>query len=210
MGAGTDLVQQLTDALKLTKQYIERLQNANALLGPDAPGESHIQKLESAVIRPVGAGEHPVTKLADDYLKQTGCWFSNEKDLLQQAGKHHLRAVELGLWTEQEAMPTLHALKDAWEMIRWYRTLIPIKIQSALRIMTTPPADKQLATYHLGKAKLVLVSIDRSLLAWQIMMQHYPDKTDDLLDLLALLSRLRGEVETLFPGARGFQRPGLD
>ena len=104
----------------------------------------------------------------------------------------------------------LHTLKDAWELIQWYRTLIPVKILSALRSLTDPTDDARLAAYHLGKAKLVLVSIDRSLLAWQIILQFYPEKTDDLLDLLALLSRLRREMETLFPDARAFQRPGLD
>lgn len=209
--AGPDLVQQLTDALNLTKQYIANLNRTDKLSGFDAPTESHIQKLESAAVARLIRTEHQsATELADAYLIQTGVWFSNEKGLLEQAGKQQLREVELGLRTDEEAMPVLHALKDAWDMIRWYRTLIPVKIQSALRALTDPTDDAKLNTYHLGKAKLVLVSIDRSLLAWQTMVLHYPEKTDDLLDLLALLSRLRRETEMLFPDARAFRRPGLD
>ena len=211
MVAGPGLVQQLTDALTLTKQYIINLNRTNELSGFDVPNESHIQNLElAAVARPADAEHQSVVELANAYLTQTGTWFDDEKGLLEQAGRQQLRAVELGLCTEQEAMPTLHTLKDAWEMIRWYRTLIPVKTQSALRAQTDPTDDAKLNSYHLGKAKLVLVSIDRSLLAWQTMLLHYPEKTDDLLDLLALLSRLRREMETLFPGARAFQRPGLD
>lgn len=211
MVAGPDLIQQLTDALNLTKQYIANLNRTNGLSGFDAPTESHIQKLESAAVaRLIGTEHQSAAELADAYLTQTGVWFDDEKGLLEQAGKQQLREVELGLRTEQEAMPVLHALKDAWEMIRWYRTLIPVKTQSALRALTDPTDDARLNTYYLGKAKLVLVSIDRSLLAWQTMLVHYPEKTDDLLDLLALLSRLRREMEVLFPDARAFQRPGLD
>ena len=211
MVAGPDLIRQITDALSLTQQYIANLNRTNELSGFDAPTGSHLQKLESAAVaRPISTEHQSATELADAYLVQTGVWFSDEKGLLERAGKQQLRAVELGLRTDEEAMPILHALKDAWEMIRWYRTLIPIKIQSALRALTAPPDDAKLNAYHLGKAKLVLVSIDRSLLAWQTMLAHYPEKTDDLLDLLALLSRLRREMETLFPDARTFRRPGLD
>ena len=211
MVAGPDLIRQLTDALSLAKQYIANLNRTNELSGFDAPTGSHLQKLESAAVaRPISTEHQSATELADAYLVQTGVWFSDEKGLLERAGKQQLRAVELGLRTDEEAMPILHALKDAWEMIRWYRTLIPIKIQSALRALTAPPDDAKLNAYHLGKAKLVLVSIDRSLLAWQTMLAHYPEKTDDLLDLLALLSRLRREMETLFPDSRTFRRPGLD
>ena len=211
IGTGPDLVQQLTNALNLTKQYIENLSLANGPSDLNAPTETQMQKLEENVVpNPVNLRHHPVSQLANGYLKQTGAWFNNEKHLLQQAGNQQLHEVELGLRTEQEAMPTLNALRNAWETIGWYRTLIPVKTQSALRALTEPTHDTQLNAYHLGKAKLVLVSIDRSLVAWQTMLYYYPEKTDDLLGLLSTLSRLRREMETLFPGARTFQRPGLD
>ncbi|QJW91782.1 hypothetical protein HNV11_21570 [Spirosoma taeanense] len=215
MDAGGNLVQQLTDALTLTKQYIDNLTRAQGNDVLNAPTEEQTQTLEQKAVqredtaaRPIR--QHSATMLANDYLRQTGIWMKEEKDFLEQAGQQQLHEVELGLRTQEEAMPTLHALKDAWEMIRWYRTLIPVKTQSALRALAEPTENMRLVNYHLGKAKLVLVSIDRSLLAWQTVMQHYPEKTDALLDLLSLLSRLRRELETVFPDARAFQRPGLD
>ena len=208
--AGSDIVQQLTDALTLTKQYIDRLTRTQEPAGSNAPGNTQMQLLEESAVRRDAPRHHPVTELSNQYLRQTGLWLKEERHLLKQTGQQQLREVELGLRTEQEVMPMLHTLKDAWELIQWYRTLIPVKILSALRSLTDPTDDARLAAYHLGKAKLVLVSIDRSLLAWQIILQFYPEKTDDLLDLLALLSRLRREMETLFPDARAFQRPGLD
>ncbi len=210
MDAGENLVQQLTEALNMTKQYIANLAQNQEISGPDAPTEEQTQVLEEKATRRESARRHPVSELANEYMRLTGLWSKDEKRLLEQAGEQQLHEVELGLRTQEEAIPILNALKDAWEMIRWYRTLIPVKTQSALRAMTEPTDNPHLNNYHLGKAKLVLVSIDRSLMAWQTMLQHYPEKTDDLLDLLALLSRLRREVETLFPDARAFLRPGLD
>lgn len=215
LDAGSDLVQQLTEVLNLTKQYIENLSKTQKLTGPDAPTDKQALALEENAVR---HGENTreltqpylLTVLANQYLKQTGAWLKEEKNLLERAGRQQIREIEIGLRTQEEAMPMLHALKDAWQMIHWYRTLIPVKTQSALRALTNPTTDARLNAYHLGKAKLVLVSIDRSLLAWQTLLQHYPEKTDDLLDLLALLSRLRREMEITFPKARAFVRPGLD
>jgi len=211
VSADGNVVQQLTEALNLTKQHIENLSNANELAGQDAPTGLYIDKLEEDVVADSGAGRtHPVSQWANDYLKQTGLWLTNERNLLEQAAKEQLRQVELGLQTEEDAMPLLYALKDAWEVIRWYRTLIPVKIQSVLRTLTDPTENSLLSTYYLGKAKLVLVSIDQSMLAWQTVLQHYPEKMDDLLDMLSLLSRLRREIDGLFPQARAFKRAGLD
>ena len=148
--------------------------------------------------------------LTRDYLRQTGNWLRNEKGLLEQAGHQQLYEVGLGIRTEAEALVSLNALKDAWEMIKWYRTLIPVKTASTLRVFSDAGQNGRLANYYTGKAKLVLVSVDRSLLAWQTVMQHYPGKTDELLDLLVLLNRIGRELETLFPDARSFRRPGLD
>ncbi|QIP11861.1 hypothetical protein G8759_04050 [Spirosoma aureum] len=208
--AGDDLVQQLTEALNLTRKYVENLTRVQNLTDKDRPTNEQALALEEKAVRRIDNQGHVVSKLASNYLRTTGLWLDEEKGLLEQAGQQQIRDVELGLRTQEEAMPVLHSLKDAWEMIRWYRTLIPVKTQSALRALAEPTHDSQLTTYHLGKAKLVLVSIDRSLLAWQTIIQFFPEKTDDLLDLMALLSRLRRELETLLPDARAFQRPGLD
>jgi hypothetical protein len=205
-----DIIKQLTDALNLTKQYIDQLTQLQEPTGHDSPTHSQAQSLEEEPVRSKDAPFYPVTTLANQYLRQTGQWLKDEKQLLEQTGRQQVKEVALGLRTEEDALPILYALKDAWEMIRWYRTLIPVKIQSALRALNNPTNDALLNTYHLGKAKLVLVSIDRSLMAWQTMIEYYPEKTDDVLDLLALLSRIRRDIERLFPDARAFKRPGLD
>ncbi|GAB3897682.1 hypothetical protein GCM10028825_45830 [Spirosoma agri] len=205
--AGDDLIQKLTDALTLTKKYVENLtgtQGQHALMGEQA------QALETKVVRQSDFRKHPLALLANDYLRQTGLWLPVGKDLLEEAGQRQIGAVELGLQTQEDAMHLLHTLKDAWEMIRWYRTLIPVKTLAVLRALAEPVTDPQLSSYHAGKAKLILVSIDQSLLAWETIIQFFPEETDDLLDLMALLSRLRRELETLCPDARAFMRPGLD
>lgn len=205
------LVHQLTEALNLTKRYIEKLQKDNPSLLTNGPSEAAQQTLEEQALgRRHRTKEYPAATLASTYLKQTGAWLAAEKGLLERAGRQQLTEVNLGLRTEDEAMVQLAALKDAYEQIRWYRTLIPVKTMAALRAMDEVTDDAYLLDYYNGKAKLVLVSIERSLVAWQTILHYYPDKIDDLLDVLVGLSQLSRQLDVLFPAARAFKRPGLD
>lgn len=208
--SGDKLIQQLTEALNLTKQYVENLSRKQDFSDTERPTEIQAQQLEHNAIGFSNNKQHALTNLAKDYLQLSGIWLKEEKNLLEQIGQQQIREVELGLRNQENVMPLLVALKDAWDMIRWYRTLIPVKTQSVVRALQDPVDDTQLQNYYLGKIKLILVSIDRSLLAWQTIIQYVPEKTDGLLDLMALLSRQRREWETFFPDARAFKRPGLD
>jgi hypothetical protein len=213
---GEVLVKQLTEALNLTRQYLDKMRKQGATIDTNGPTEEEKRKLEEQVaFRRQQAKNHPVAQLSHQYMRVSGDWLRAETDLLQEAGETQLRAVQMGIRDHEVALADLNMLKDAWEMIKWYRTLIPVKAMSALRALSDPietlnRPDAYLNAYYLGKAKLVLVCIDRSLMAWQTMLESYPEKTDEALDALALLSRLRREMETLFPDARAFQRPGLD
>lgn len=205
------LVEQLTEALNLTKQYIETLhkQASSYQLAVPSPAEQ-LTLEEAALNRRHQTKDHPAAALATSYLKQTGSWLVHEKGLLERAGQQQLQAVQLGIRTEDEAMVQLNDLRNAYEQIRWYRTLIPVKTKAALRAVDEPTDDEQLLAYYNGKAKLVLVSIDRSVAAWQTVMTYFPETTDTLLSVLSLLVQLNRQLETLFPCARTFKRPGLD
>ncbi|MCY7356078.1 MAG: hypothetical protein LH609_01145 [Rudanella sp.] len=208
---GDVLVQQLTEALNLTKQYIEKLRIQGNIPDVDEPSEAEKRAMEEEVaFRRQQAKNHPIAQLSHKYLRTSGDWLRNEANLLEVAGQQQLSMVEMGIRDYDEALATLNALKDSWEMIKWYRTLIPVKAMSALRVLSDSTIDPHLSDYYLGKAKLVLVCIDQSLQAWQTMLETYPEKLDEALDALALLSRIRREMEELFPQARGFKRPGLD
>lgn len=62
----------------------------------------------------------------------------------------------------------------------------------------------------LGSAKVVLLGIDRSLAAWAIIREAFPEHADEILDVLVDLDQLRRTGEIRFPAARAFVRPGLD
>ena len=61
-----------------------------------------------------------------------------------------------------------------------------------------------------GTAKITLIAVEKSIAAWEVIHQQMPDAEDDVLDILVLLSRLKGGMKKEFPQAEGFVRPGFD
>jgi hypothetical protein len=61
-----------------------------------------------------------------------------------------------------------------------------------------------------GSTKVALLGIDSSVHAWGVVLHHLPEQEDSILPMLSLLEQLRGLVETVFPRAPSFKRPGFD
>jgi hypothetical protein len=103
-------------------------------------------------------------------------------------------------------------LQDATEVVRWYHTLISAKIRRAVqqRLTDRPSCLDGVPKDSDGSAKVALVCIDRSMVAWTRMREHLPEQGDTILDFLVALERLRRETERVFPDARSFVRPGFD
>ncbi len=57
-----------------------------------------------------------------------------------------------------------------------------------------------------GSVKVALIGIDRSIAAWGKMLSFFPEKEDEILELLVQLERLRRSTEKEFPDARDFKR----
>ncbi|MEI8031843.1 MAG: hypothetical protein WCH05_00635 [Chlorobiaceae bacterium] len=136
------------------------------------------------------AREHPAAASALVYAGMAGEWFA---------------------MLELDDSKTIPAHEDAEEVIRRYQYFIYPKIVRALEGLfgeaasgVDPQGDA------CGSAHIALLTIDRSLAAWSILYGEYPALEDDTLAILLHLDRLRRSVESLFPAARAFRRPGFD
>jgi len=98
------------------------------------------------------------------------------------------------------------------EVIAYYKDFISVKINRAI----IQPNEKssvldELANYDSnGSAKIALIAIDRSIGAWASILKRMPSREDELLMILVILQKLRCNMETEFPEARNFHRPGFD
>ncbi|MCJ7692984.1 MAG: hypothetical protein MUO22_06165, partial [Sedimentisphaerales bacterium] len=61
-----------------------------------------------------------------------------------------------------------------------------------------------------GSAKVALIGIDRSTSAWKILLTSFPEQEKQILYFVAMLENIKSRVETQFPHARDFVRPGFD
>ncbi len=94
------------------------------------------------------------------------------------------------------------------QLLARYHWLIPAKIYRALVSHYQVADVPELLADALGSAKIALIAIDRSLLAWHALAARDDDARIE--GLMELLQALRTAVEIRFPDARAFVRPGLD
>ncbi|MFH1719968.1 MAG: hypothetical protein ABIF19_21650 [Planctomycetota bacterium] len=98
--------------------------------------------------------------------------------------------------------------KKVSEIIRWYQDFIYAKLARAIRgsLEDYEPGSND----SNGSAKIALIAIDRSIVAWRQMSEHFQQHKDDIPDILVHLDRLRKKTQDVFPSARAFVRPGFD
>jgi hypothetical protein len=128
-----------------------------------------------------------------------------------------LRAVEGALNTALRigmGRPRMVAsqIRDALEVVAWYEAFIEAKLRraSAAQVDIESAGDAGFSRDADGSAKMALIAMDRSIVAWARLREHLPKHADAMLDLLVMLERLRRAAEREFPRARDFRRPGFD
>ena len=157
------------------------------------------------------AKNHECCDAAKAYGQMVNNWFDSANELFEE------KADDLGLQVRLELPgfdPAEEAdnLKNFVDIIRWYQHFIYVKLIRAVQdnLEGTPQGLDEFPKDSDGSAKVALIAIDRSIAAWGQMREHFPQRRDDILDVLVHLDRLRRKTEAVFPDARAFVRPGFD
>jgi hypothetical protein len=158
------------------------------------------------------AENHPLTQTAHTYISLVDDWFSGHKNLFceKELQLHALAGINTD---DSDPEHAAAEIKDALEVIGWYKFFIKVKLVRALSRFPDYDDPDMIAARQSdsnGSAKIALVAIDRSIGAWGRLQQHFNSETDSILDLLLHLDRLRRSTENTFPDARSFKRPGFD
>ena len=103
-------------------------------------------------------------------------------------------------------------LGEAFEVIRWYQHFIAAKVMRAIRGKTEEEEEgcEEFASDSDGSAKIAVIAIDRSIGAWAVIPHYNHLYTEEALEMISFLDRLRQAIEQTFPKARSFLRPGFD
>jgi hypothetical protein len=158
------------------------------------------------------AKDHELSISARYYSGIVDSWFESEYPLFEQRQDELNTMLELGI-SGAEPYAAADEINDAVEVIRWYQHQIYVKLMRALRgdeLVDILEEDNTLQRDSVGSALVALIAIDRSIGAWGRLQEHFPEKTNSILDILLHLDRLRRNIEQVFPDARNFKRPGFD
>jgi hypothetical protein len=101
--------------------------------------------------------------------------------------------------------------RDPCAVVGWFHTLIPAKIdRAAAGFAEDDPAERDWPPDYDGSAKVALLGIERSHVAWLQIGERGLASGADVHAFVADLVWLGEEIERQFPNARAFVRPGFD
>ena len=157
------------------------------------------------------AENHECARAAKTYGRIVNDWFDAAQQLFDEKADDLNLQAQLELPNSNPA-EVAASLKDSVDIIRWYQHFIYVKLLRAITGACEEGSEgpDEVPNDSNGSAKVALIAVDRSIAAWGQMQQHFPDRRDDILDILVHLDRLRRKVEIVFPDARAFVRPGFD
>ena len=159
------------------------------------------------------ADNHPLTKAASSYRDAVTAWFESAESAFLEKEEELNAFVRLNV-TAVNPEQIARQLKDAVEVIQWYLFFIEVKVNSCLHSRIGEKREPEFwedePKPSNGTAKIALIAIDRSIIAWDALYHQFSKREDETLAILVQLERLRRGVEQKFPNARAFVRPGFD
>jgi hypothetical protein len=155
--------------------------------------------------------DQPHTKAAFAYTDMVNKWFDSNQDLLKNKSEELLTLAQdeiPGTRIDEDALK----IRDCLEIVRWYQHQIYVKlcraasgmIRGELEDVEYFPQDAN------GSAKVAIIGIERSIAAWGGLLDQFPEQENSILDVLVALKKLLRQVDSAFPDARAFIRPGFD
>lgn len=174
-----------TDRIDFISNYCDRWceRTAAQLYEFQHQEECHEQRIRSS----------PLTKLARAYSMLSYRWLSGRGDT--------------------DCLEADEVLREAAAIVRHDSGLITAKLHRALagkdaRVHDGDDDEHPVQTDWNGSGKVALISIERSAVAWRLIADVIGDELP--LELAMQLEGLVKEVESEFPQARAFERPGFD
>ncbi|HYU79129.1 MAG TPA: hypothetical protein VEK56_09095 [Vicinamibacterales bacterium] len=129
------------------------------------------------------------------------------KDIDERAKAYCVQVIQwLRSWRRGDARNAA----DPISVISWFASLNASKIHRALTGLAEDDGNREFPPDHEGSAKVALVGIDRSRMAWQQLVSNGRVDASAAAPYLAELEWLRERLDRAFPSARAFVRPGFD
>lgn len=178
-------------------------------IDPDDIGYEEYEREKEAVKKE--ANSLPCVRLAREYSEKVREWDKATRDLFKKK-EEELISLAIQDLPGRNVLQEVEDIKDAYEVIMWFQYFIYVKIMRAVdgKIRGVPEIIADMPQDYDGSAKIALIAIERSKAAWIRFLNHFPEKEDETITLLAMLEKAEKGLEQYFPEARAFIRPGFD
>ena len=152
---------------------------------------------------------HPLIREARAYAALVDAWFDAEETALRA----HADSLADRAGTDPiELLPDsdeMRRILDAVDIVRWDRHLVEAKVARALLSPSADILGDGMQHEANGSAKVALLALDRSEASWRLLDAWLP--LSGSARIVAVQARaLREGIESFFPDARRFLRPGFD
>lgn len=149
---------------------------------------------------------HPLTNMANKYAEEGRIWLESE-DIKQFEERIPNQKIP-----DLEELGMNMSYKECMEIIHYYLFFIAVKSE---RMIAEAEDDfwDEVPVYERsfnGTAKITLIAVERSLMAWLDLMQIMTDHKECIMANMANLTKLKKLIEAHFPDAHKFKRPGFD
>ncbi|MBV6405583.1 MAG: hypothetical protein GFGODING_02363 [Flavobacteriales bacterium] len=212
-----DLHQHLLKLMGITQEELDALETEQRLV-PNPPSPEDQARAQArrdaweqrrkALERRVHA--HPLCRMGETYLDLVDAWIEKREEALKARGVQLHARTDMDIPAELRT-PDMLVLGEALQEVLWFHTLIPAKLHRALMGRSDGEQDDDpVQNDWNGTAKVCVDAVDRSLTGWNTVVELLPEEADDALPMQELLRRIRQELNTEFPDADRFIRPGFD
>ena len=200
--------QSLSDIFKVTREMLEETAEE---LGIDINAIDYEEISQEESIKDRIVENHECCRQAKKYSELVDDLFESEYiPSLRVIGRKDIEKTGESTKTNPSEVPV--AIEEVLEIIQWYQHFIYVKLMRSVRgtLGDDSEFEDEYPKDSDGSAKVALIAIERSMAAWTHMHNYFPSHQDQILAILTQLDRLRKRVETIFPEAMNFIRPGFD
>jgi hypothetical protein len=113
-------------------------------------------------------------------------------------------------WLQARAYLSIEKPSDPRAVVAWFHTVVPAKIVRALTGLADDIPERDWPADHDGSAKVALLGIERSHVAWLQMVDRALASRAQVEPFISDLVWIGEEIERVFPHARAFVRPAFD
>lgn len=194
----------LSNAFDLTLEMLDELAEQQGVYLDDFDKEAEPLRVDDPEIK-----THPVTQRAEEYYESASDWLVSYRETFIEKIEGYKDLVLKEINTENNTNKSL-VLKDLYEIVSWYHTMILVKSKRAVMGLVEDEYEDEIQNDMNGTAKVVLKSIERSIFAWSGLLKHMPEQEEVALRNLSNLQKLKKSINAYFPYAEQFIRPGFD